>query len=225
VNAGRVTLFAGSAILVAGVVLFFVGLRPPPPRTFHGPVKDLLPKIEELPGWSVEYLPIADTPEMKAKVDEVLNYDDAVFAVYTRGVERISIYIAYWMPSKMPYRMIATHTPDVCWVGGGWRTEEASNGVVLASDEGIRLLACEQRTMSLNGHREHVIFWHVAEGKSLLYGIQGPAPWHAAITDLFSRRLNQRPEQFFVRVSSPNSVYWGTHPLLARLRTSILRES
>lgn len=202
----RITLITGGVILFAGIVLFFVGLRPPPPRTFHGSVKDLLPKIEDMPGWKVEYLPIADTPEMQAKVNEELNYDDAVFAVYTRGTERVSIYIAYWTPGKMPHRLIATHTPDVCWVGGGWKTEAAESGVRWTVDGGRALLPCESREMTLNGNREHVVFWHVANGKSILYGTQGPAPWYAFITDLFSRNLDQRPEQFFIRISSPTQV-------------------
>lgn len=224
-SVGKWTLIAGIGILIAGVVLFFVGLRPPPPRTFHGSVKDLLPKIEAMPGWKVEYLPIADTPEMREKVDQELNYDDAVFAVYTRGTERVSIYIAYWTPGKMPHRLIATHTPDVCWVGGGWKTEAAESGVRWTVDGGRALLPCESREMTLNGNREHVVFWHVANGKSILYGTQGPAPWYAAITDLFSRKLDQRPEQFFVRVSSPQKVDWGIHPLLTQLGAAILHDS
>lgn len=202
-SAGKITLFAGVTILVTGIVLFLVGLRPPPPRTFHGSVTDLLPKIEDMPGWKVEYLPIADTPEMKAKVDEELNYDDAVFAVYTRGLERVSVYIAYWSPGKMPHRLIATHTPDVCWVGGGWKTEAAESGLRLTVDGERSLMPCEAREMTLNGNREHVLFWHIANGESVSYGTRGVAPWYAFITDLFSRNLNQRPEQFFVRLSSP----------------------
>ncbi len=202
-TAGKITLIAGVAILLTGIVLFLVGLRPPPPRTFHGSVKDLLPKIEDMPGWTVEYLPIADTPEMQAKVNEELNYDDAVFAVYTRGLERVSIYIAYWTPGKMPHRLVAGHTPDVCWVGGGWKTEAAESGVRWTVDDGRELLPCESREMTLNGNREHVLFWHIANGESISYGTRGLAPWYAFITDLFSRNLNQRPEQYFVRLSSP----------------------
>lgn len=201
-SVGRWTLVAGIFILIAGVVLFFVGLRPPPPRTFHGSVKDLLPKIEEMPGWKVEYLPIADTPEVKAKVDELLNYDEGVFAVYTRGSDRVSIYIAYWAPGKMSHRLVAGHTPDVCWVNSGWRTEKAESRVQLVDDQGRPMPPCELREMIFNENRENVFFWHLANGNSISYGTQGAAPWYAFAADLFVRSLDQRPEQFFIRISS-----------------------
>lgn len=218
---GKISLYTGIGILIAGIILFLVGLRPPPPRTFHGSVKDLLPKIEGMPGWKVEYLPIADTPEMQAKVNEELNYDDAVFAVYTRGIERISIYIAYWTPGKMPHRLVAGHTPDVCWTGAGWMIESAESGLRMTVDGGRALLPCEARQMALNGNREHVLFWHIANGESIAYGTRWVAPWYAFITDLFTRNLDQRPEQFFIRVSSsrPNGVNEFLAPLASVLAT------
>lgn len=116
-------------VLLTGLALVLLGTRPPPPRTFQGSVKDLLPDPELVAraGWKVDFQPIADTPEMKAKVDELLNYDDAVFTVYTKGSERLSVYIAYWAPGKMSHRLVAGHTPDVCWVGAGWRIVEAKS--------------------------------------------------------------------------------------------------
>jgi len=213
---GKLTLFIGAGILVAGVVLFLVGLRPPPPRTFQGSVKDLLPKIEEMPGWNVEYLPIADTPEMQAKVDEELNYDDAVFAVYTRGAERVSIYIAYWSPGRMPSRLVASHTPDVCWVESGWRIESANSDFRITSDHGTQLPPCEMREMSLRDHRECVAFWHIANNEFISYRTYGPPPWYAFLSDIRSRKFTQRPEQFFVRVSSSN---------LASLRKAVFTQS
>jgi hypothetical protein len=189
-------------ILLVSTSLIIVGSKPPPERTFKGTVKDLLPKAEEIPGWTVEYLPIADTPEMKAKVSEILNYDDAVFASYKNGTARLSVYIAYWAPEKMPYRLIASHTPDVCWVWGGWTIVEAQSGVRLEGGRDKQLLPTEMREMILRGNTEFVIFWHLLDGEPMSYGTRGLPPWYATFTDLFARHLNQRPEQFFIRISS-----------------------
>lgn len=121
-------------------------MRPPPPRTFQGSVKDLLPPAEIVArdGWKVDYLPIADTPEAKAKVDELLNYDDAVFAVYTRGTEQVAIYLAYWAPGKMSHRLVAGHTPDVCWVGAGWRIERARSVQLSARSSQVSALSFQE---------------------------------------------------------------------------------
>jgi hypothetical protein len=199
---GRITIALGGLVLLVGLALVLLGSRPPPERTFKGSVKDLLPTADEVPGWTIEYLPIASTPEMKAKVAEALNYDDAIFAVYTRGPQRISAYVAYWAPGKMPHRFVASHTPDVCWVNAGWTTQAAQSGVRLSDGTGGKAMPAEERTMLRNGNTEHVVFWHLLNGKPMSYGTVGLPPWYATFTDLFARKLNQKPEQFFIRISS-----------------------
>lgn len=189
--------------LMSGVMAAVWLKQAPATATFHGSLKLLLPTEAELPTWTVTYLPIAETPEMKAKVAEDLNYDDAVFAVYTNGASRLSVYIAYWTPGKMPYRIIAGHTPDVCWVGNGWACSDSRSNVKLADGTGGALPDAEQRTMLLNGHTEHVVFWHLLDGMPMSYGTQGLPPWTAMFSDVFTRQLHQRPEQVFIRISSP----------------------
>jgi hypothetical protein len=76
---------------------------------------------------------IAATPEMKRAVDELLNFDDAAFFTYTKGEDRVSVYIAYWKPGTMPQRLVSGHTPDVCWVGNVWEVRRRESRVSLAS--------------------------------------------------------------------------------------------
>ncbi|AOS45900.1 hypothetical protein Verru16b_02991 [Lacunisphaera limnophila] len=231
-NGTKVSLGLAGLVLLAGLALVVVGSRPPPERTFKGNVKDLLPKPEEIPGWTVEYLPIADTPEMKAKVSELLNYDDALFAVYTKGPERLSVYIAYWAPGKMSHRLVAGHTPDVCWVRAGWDIVEAKTWEPALGDrkaasgplaqvldritplmqatayrrpttiKAENLPPAEYRVMHKGDRTENVAFWHILDGAAKSYGTRGSPPWHAMFTDLFSRSLDQQPEQFFIRISA-----------------------
>jgi len=201
-NAGKITLFAGAGVLLAGLVLFGLGFRPPPPRTFQGSVKDLLPEAQNTPGWKVEYMPIADTPEMQAKVDELLNFTDGSFKVYSRGAARISVYIAYWEPGRQTPKEIGRHTPDVCWVKAGWTSEhrEVIKGFGVAP--GTTITHTECRAFSAQGVRENVVFWHVVGGDIHSYETGGRPPWYAVITDTLRWGADQKKEQFFVRISS-----------------------
>ena len=126
-------------MLVAALAFVAVGSALPPRQAFHGALKDLVPKAEELPRWTLEYCPVAETAEMQKAVGEMLNFDDAVYAIYNNGALRISLYAAYWSPGKMSHRLIAGHTPDVCWVGGGWVKRKAESLVlkVVRGKEGV----------------------------------------------------------------------------------------
>jgi hypothetical protein len=205
-------------ILAAGVGLVLYGeLRPLPPGTFTGKVADLLPLADEVPGWDVREEPIADTPETKEAVNELLNYTDAAFVSYSRGAERISIYVAYWEPGRMSSRLIASHTPDVCWVGAGWERLEAKMAQRLTGPEGINIAEAELRRMRQRTSEEWVLFWHFSGKERVSYGAAAP-PWSAILTDL-ARGFDQRGEQFFVRISTPHATerLAGASPLQAFL--------
>jgi len=119
-------------VLAAAVVLVVIGTLRSRERTFTGTLMELLPQARDVPGWAVTYRPVAETAELQKATAEMLNYDDAVYAIYTHGETRISVYAAYWLPGKMSSRLIAGHTPDVCWVGAGWvplKAEQTVDGV------------------------------------------------------------------------------------------------
>ncbi len=221
----RPLLFGGLALLlVAAVALVAYGGTRPVERTFHSRLVDLLPPAPA--GWTRTLRPIADTPEMQKAVGELLNYDDGVFADYTRGADRLSVYIAYWTPGRMSHRLVAGHTPDVCWVGAGWTcTERGEVRYQLsavrpqASDVGRQSSAlppAESRTFTLNQTTEYVWFWHLVGGAPKSYGTGREAPWHAPLTDLLAKGLRQREEQFFIRLSAPTPLDEpALQPLLA----------
>lgn len=208
-------LFLSTAILVAAVVAIPIGGRALGPRRFGGTLEALLPVAISLPGWQVSRRPIADTPEMKRAINELLNFEDGCLQEFKQGELRISVYIAYWPPGRMSQRAIAGHTPDVCWVGAGWRNE----------DDGTRMIEVEAGNGRLRlQHRifrqepygeEHVVFAHLVAGRVVTYGAgQGP-PWYAWVDDLLRLGFAQRTEQFFVRVSSnrPAAEFLRTDPI------------
>jgi hypothetical protein len=197
----RLALFAGLALLLLaamGIIAYAGSRQAAQVRQFRGRVSDLLPR--QLPGWNRLERPIADTPEMKAAVNELLNFNDAVYIEYTQGPARVSVYLAYWEPGRMSARLIAGHTPDVCWVGNGWVDESARITEATPPPEAYR--EAERRVFSLNGTREYVWYWHIVGTTVRSPRLQAQNPMTGIWDDLMGRGLNQREEQFFVRISS-----------------------
>jgi len=217
-------------LLAAAIALVIYGNTRPQERTFHGKLIDVLP--EAPPGWTRTLRPIADTPEMQKAVGEMLNFDDAVFVDYTRGTDRLSVYIAYWTPGRMSHRLVAGHTPDICWVGAGWTctergtwpsepSQQSDSPTVLAQRadrDRIAILPAESRTFTARGTTEYVWFWHIVGGRPISYGPQTP-PWYASLADMIAKGFDQREEQFFIRLSAPRPL---DDPALAAVRDPIL---
>ena len=204
----RWTILSSFALLVFAIGLVLYGTTHVPQPRFTGRLVDLLPAAPT--GWIMKEKPIADSEELKQAVGEILNFDDGVFVDYTNASgERLSVYIAYWTPGKMSHRLIAVHTPDVCWVQAGWLkktggpTPDVKASLVnLKTKKEVQLPRGENRVFSYNGVTEYVWFWHIVGNESKTYGNEGTPPWHSAISDLFAKGLNQREEQLFLRISS-----------------------
>jgi len=196
----KTLIFAGILLLTAVALVIYGNSRIPAP-SFHGSLAHILPPPP--PGWTMKTREIADTPEIKEAVGEILNYDDGVFVDYTNGMDRLSVYIAYWKPGKMSQRLVATHTPDVCWVGSGW-AKESSETVTNLSVDGNLLPPAEGRVFRIQGNAEYVWFWHVIGPEVKTYATGFVPPWYAPLIDLARKGLNQREEQFFIRLSSQN---------------------
>ena len=206
-------LAAALALLLCAVGLVVYGETQVPAPRFTGSLHDLLPSAP--PGWTRKEKAIADTPEMKEAVGELLNFDDGIFVDYTGASgERLSVYMAYWKPGKMSHRLIAVHTPDVCWVGSGWQKTKSTMTPALAIDgtdepapgkpvaAPVAVPPGEDRIFTNQGTPEYVWFWHLVGNEVKSYSTGAQPPWYAAISDIFERGLKQRDEQFFIRLSS-----------------------
>jgi hypothetical protein len=230
-------------VLAAGLVLAFViqwlgaransGPYTPPPS-----LAKILP--ENPAGWTSLDKPIAESEELKAAVQEALNYDDAIFRIYQRNGEFFAVYAAHWRPGKMSKKSIATHTPDVCWVGNGWNREKDAEQRPLAGGpseaEQVRdaqvkagLLPAQFRIFSgENRATQHLVFWHINGGKAISYDTGQEPPWYAMFSDLATEGLAQRKEQWFVRIgaSVPLPQLWadpGFQQVLDELAKECLR--
>lgn len=196
-----VTLLVSFLVLLVALGLIIFSTRFLQEQKFKGALKELLPTRQDLPGWNLVYAPIADSPEMQKRVLDILDYDDAVYAIYTKGDMRVSVYLAYWKPGKMSVRAVARHTPDVCWTLAGWEcTKRDELDSVFVG--GKRIGHTESRSFKIQAQTEYVAFWHLAGNEIISYRTGGRPPWHAAIGE-FVRWGNQfKQEQFFLRISS-----------------------
>jgi len=145
-----------AGVLFAGVAAV-IGQRETPAGVGIDAFTELLPRAHELPGWSASQRPVADTEEMTRAVAELLNYDGGGFVTYANGDLQISIYAAYWKPGRMSPRLVATHTPDGCWVGNGWVCQSA--GIAdLEVFNGQRLRVKTRGFAAPVGAPQHVVF-------------------------------------------------------------------
>lgn len=198
------SLIISAAVLIIAIIMSVIGSRAHKSSKFTKNLKEIVPHSDTIGDWSVTYRPISETAEVKAMVDELINYDDAVYVRFTRNDWWIDVYIAYWNPGKMSYRAIAGHTPDVCWVGQGWNCQLRTVVKIIPENRtAIQGLQMQHRIYTLSGEVVHVIFCHIVDGELLSYQTaDGIPPWHSMFTDLWKRGLWQKKEQSFLRISS-----------------------
>ena len=65
-----------------------IGQRETPVGISIEAFNELLPRANELPGWSAAQRPVGDTEEMKRAVAELLNYDAGGFVTYINGMQK-----------------------------------------------------------------------------------------------------------------------------------------
>ncbi len=198
-------IFCAAVLLTALGMQLLAARRVEPART-RTALSASLPA--NVPGWTVTDLPIAETAEIQRAVGELLNFDDALLRSYRRGGKQFDVYAAYWKPGKMSERLVAGHSPDVCWVAAGWTpvSQETPPPLRQPSMDAWLPEAGQYRVFQdRRGVARWVVFWHVAGDRQIDYG-QGVPPWWTVFSDLARRGFNQRSSQHFIRVSA--NVSW-----------------
>jgi hypothetical protein len=198
-----------SVVIAALVLVVFIqqAFFFKPERDFTKELADVVPST--LPGWEVTEIELADSPEAQSRVEGILNFTDAVQRVYTRGNQQFIVYVAYWAPKTMPIRLVQAHTPEICWVRVGWDLlPEASESNVQLTVGDTQLKPAEYRELTSEGQPiTHVYYWHVV-GDDVYTTQTSAGTWNRwdPLKSLFEHGLNQKMEQFFVRISSETSL-------------------
>ena len=198
-------LFLIPAVLIlsaAGGVQLWDATFHPAVITKQAPLEKMIPG--DIPGWTWEELPLAQTEEMKGMVLDRLDLNDYISRVYRRGETEVILYIAYWEPLQMPVRQVGSHTPDVCWVLNGWECTQIENDVFIPFGNSV-LKSAEKRVLKVPKLRQiqHVVYWHLIDGK-VFKATNQVGMWDRwnMLTDQFRFGLNQKPEQYFIRLSA-----------------------
>ena len=212
------------SVLFIAVIWQIETVVPDSPKPYQGSLRHEIEMALNGTGVKIEFLPLATSYEMKQRINEALNYDDAIYAVLQSGRSRIYVYIAYWSTGKMSSRLIAGHTPDICWVCNGWVVEKAESEYRVQDGKNRRYIPAEYRIMSSKHDRQHVLFWHIADRKSISYKTQGAPPWYATFTDIMNNGARQRPEQIFIRINSNDDLSVWPWNLLSRMRFAMFME-
>lgn len=200
----KTILFLGIAVLFCAFGLrAYFALIPPPEPTFHGTLAAVTPS--DLPGWKVQDLEIADTPEASVRISEFLNFDDAIFRTYTKDDTQVGLYIAYWTPGKASYRWAGAHTPDTCWVKTGWNCTKRAYSIPFQHGN-LQFQPAEYGVYETETERQNVYFWHLVGNEAYGYKQQGEPNIFAALIDVKHHGLNLRKEQFFIRLSSNKTI-------------------
>lgn len=198
----KLWVLAGVAAVFFLVTIYAFTNRPKSNPVDLPDIAEMLPKA--LPGWEVTDLPVGQTEEVMRRMGEILNYDTAFLREYKKGITKVEVYISYWTPGKAHYRLVYGHTPDVCWVKAGWKSVMQNSSYIIQLDgtESVELKPAQYREFMINSEHLRVVFWQLLDGKPFTYGNFGPPPRTAIFTDILERGFNQKPEQWFIRISA-----------------------
>lgn len=186
----------GSSLLVllTGVYVFYGRSTPGEPAIDPG---RLLP--EAVAGWDVR-----TTPGLY-EFSGILKTEHLVERTYTKiGSSpklEFSLYIAHWAQGQAPVSLVASHTPDACWPGGGWKPQGNTTPQVELLSLNHRLPWGEYRIFQDETSRpQYVWFWHVYNGHVINY--RDPYSIPALLEIALRYGFRREGPQYFIRVTS-----------------------
>lgn len=178
-RAAKWTLGIVGTILCLGVVLQWFDWKKP---TRTEKVSIGLPSRipQQVSGWTGRDEALGDTELTRRAVENILNFDEAVYRIYRKGSSEFGVYVAYWAPGRMPTRLIELHTPDRCWVENGWICKDSKFGYQFGAE--TMFPPAQWRVFTPPGHSAptYVLFWLLVDGQPYDFG----------------KRLNSAPNPF-----------------------------
>jgi hypothetical protein len=159
-----------------------------------------------------------------------LNFDDFFYKTFRRGGTEVGVYAAYWAPGRLDPATVASHTPDLCWVGAGGTIVERDDSRVLLFPGNRVLRPASFRVFEFPQGSEEVVFWHCVGGTPVRFADSEASPLLAGLRR-FEKTLGLTAfglapqEQIFVRISTNRTIDELVRSDLWPGLTPFLRES
>ncbi|MBI2513183.1 MAG: hypothetical protein HYV96_14490 [Opitutae bacterium] len=202
-NRKLLILIVGFAVLLGALAVQFRHAATTTVTLRHEPLKTIFPS--SIPGvLACHELELGPTETARAEVEKTLRYDDLLYCEYRLRAAVVTVYVAYWGPGRMPTQLVASHTPDRCWVSAGWTCEEMRHQVALGAARVVDAPGEWRRFAGPDGARLQVQFWQLVGGELYDYGERSnrvPSIWRWW-RDAARQALRAPPEQYFIRVTS-----------------------
>ena len=191
-------LLGGTLVVAAAVATFFV-VHTRPAAHAAGPPPDLAALLPAAPGgWQS----VADNDLYRFA--STLETENLVQRTYLKGPDRdliqITVYLAYWPAGKTSVSTVATHTPDACWPGVGWKPEPAAAARVIPHVAGRALPAAEYRFFTGRDIAQHVWFWQIYDGAPITQ--RDPRSPRELLSLAWRYGFRKAGDQCFIRLSS-----------------------
>lgn len=170
-------------------------------------------EVPDLPGilptdagdWLGVDEPLGATEGLTDQAEDLLQLDTYVNRIYRQGKNYVQVYIGYWKRGSVSPQLVASHTPDRCWVSNGLICVEFAEGEDIRRNLSPEFFAGEWRQFQHpNGESVEVMFWHLVGGQlfsgheGFVTGVLPKRRW----TNFWNVLSGQAQEQYFVRISS-----------------------
>ena len=140
--------------------------------------------LSDIKGWtSTRPVPLGQ------EIVDALELDDYVNQSYSKGDERVSLYIGYYLSTR---KVGAAHSPLVCFPGQGWIISSKDRTALKIKGNEIHLLSM---IVTRGQEKELVAYWFQS------YDQTDPDTLSQKISLLWQNLLHEKENNAFVRVS------------------------
>jgi EpsI family protein len=188
-------ILALAIVAAVGFTLLFVANTRPSAHA-GAPTPNLWAALpDSAAGWTVT------TTRDLYQFKDTLRTDLLAQRIYARpNGEEVILYLAYWRPDQAPVSLVASHTPDACWPGAGWIPRPLPEARTALAMGDRTLPPAEARLFTSQRTRQYVWFWHLYDGRPILY--QDPYSFRRLLAIAWRYGFRRGGDQLFVRVSS-----------------------
>ena len=148
--------------------------------------KTLAEALADIEGWKNSGL-----IQIDRKIIDALDLDDYVNNYFTNGEGIVSLYVGYYLTSQ---KVGAAHSPLVCFPGQGWALSDFTEKSIKVGSNKVNFM---QIIASAPDRKELLIYWFQSYEKT------SPGTFLQKINTLFSKFVNGREDNAFVRVTVP----------------------